>query len=235
MADIQPEQEIQSGVEHFVKKFTVIDFLSMFVPGSVVILALNYYVGGVTEPFLKFFGHQDVVLVAYFILISYVTGMLIQEVSKFLERFWKADLIRVHRKWQKREDVKKKYQECFGESLDTDMNEKEKDAIGKKIYLHIADCPENDSKLSLFSAFSLMGRNGVITVFIVYLLVILFGQFNAPEEKVLVQAAALIIAVLLERRGRRFKVLSCERMYRDFLRQKRNETGQMQCGAFIPQ
>ena len=101
------------------------------------------------------------------------------------------------------------------------MNEKEKDAIGKKIYLHIADCSENDSKLSLFSAFSLMGRNGVITVFIVHLLVILFGQFNAPEEKVLVQAAALIIAVLLERRGRRFKVLSCERMYRDFLRQKK--------------
>lgn len=56
MADIQPEQEIQSGVEHFVKKFTVIDFLSMFVPGAVVILALNYYVGGVTEPFLKFLG-----------------------------------------------------------------------------------------------------------------------------------------------------------------------------------
>lgn len=221
MADIQPEQEIQSGVEHFVKKFTVIDFLSMFVPGAVVILALNYYVGGVTEPFLKFFGHQDVVLVAYFILISYVTGMLIQEVSKFLERFWKADLIGVHRKWQKNPDVEKKYRECFGADLRRIRKAEQRIRAGKKIYLHIADRPENDSKLSLFSAFSLMGRNGVITVFIVYLLVILFGQFNAPEEKVLVQAAALIIAVLLEHRGRRFKVLSCERMYRDFLRQKK--------------
>lgn len=220
MTDTQPEQEIQSGIDHFLRKFTVIDFLSMFVPGGVVILALNYYVGGVTEPFYRFFGRQDLMLVGYFVLISYVTGMLIQEVSKFLERLWAADLAEKHEKWQEKDCIKEKYQECFGVDLETEQGKDGKDEVGRKIYLHVADRPENGSRLELFKAFSLMARNGVVTVFIVCVLAIGFGQFRTPWGKSVVVLASLIAALLMERRGRRFYLLNCERAYRDFLRWK---------------
>lgn len=79
-------------MEHFLKQFTVIDFLSMSVPGGCLILAWNYYVGGVNEPVIQFFGESTAILAIYFVMLSYLAGMMLQELSKPLEKKWVRDL-----------------------------------------------------------------------------------------------------------------------------------------------
>ena len=85
-------------MEHFIKRFTIIDFLSMFIPGGILILALNYYVGDVAAPEKLLFGDNDLILAVYFVMISYITGMVLQEVSKPLESLYVSDASRIDSK-----------------------------------------------------------------------------------------------------------------------------------------
>lgn len=230
-------------MDHFLKRFTIIDFLSMFVPGGITILALNYYMGGVLEPFQRFFGEQDLALAAYFILISYLTGMVLQELSKFLEGRWATDLNAVHEKWQRMSNIKLYYLAHFGFTIGEERRrEGGIGDVGRNIFLYVSDPGIAGSKLSLFQAFYSMARNSVATAVLICIMSILhtvqlsfvlsstqsMGE-NIPisvtiqpcttlGSDLMVCLVSIIVAYIMHGRSRRFYLLTQERAYRDFLK-----------------
>lgn len=222
-------------MDHFLKRFTIIDFLSMFVPGGITILALNYYIGGVPEPFQRFFGEQDLALAAYFILISYLTGMVLQELSKFLEGRWATDLNAVHEKWQRMPYIKLGYLAHFGFAIGEERRrEGGIGDVGRNIFLYVSDPGIAGSKLSLFQAFYSMARNSVATAALICIMSILhiivqcllpFGSASSIKENIpilgrdlMVCFVSIVVAWIMYGRSRRFYLLTQERAYRDFLK-----------------
>lgn len=207
-------------MEHFVKKFTIIDFLSMFIPGGILILAWNYYVGGVLEPFYQFFGKQDIILAGYFIAISYLTGMVLQEISKPLENNWGYILDELNEKWQNDSKIKNNYMNHLATSLEDVQQTDGKSVVGRKIYLYVADNPIAGSKLELFHAFYIMARISFVVFIGICILSILCGSgsTSACTNKLIVPVVSAIAAYLMYHRSKRFYKLTYERAYRDFLK-----------------
>ena len=220
-------------MDHFLKRFTIIDFLSMFVPGGITILAWNYYMGGVTEPVRCFFGEQDVALAVYFVLISYLMGMVLQEMSKPLERRWRQSLADIHDKWQSLPKIKVHYQTCFGVSIETAQQEDGQSEVGRKIFLYVSDPDAAGSKLNLFQAFYCMGRNSVAAAAIICALSIVAAFCPGPFScgALVVPGVSAVLIGIMYFRSRRFYVLTQERAYRDFLKSGNKEINRQMSGA----
>ena len=73
-------------MQKFLNEFTLIDFLSMWLPGAICLLTWNYYFDGVAEPITRLFGEQDFALVVYFVACSYLIGTLFQEISQPIKK-----------------------------------------------------------------------------------------------------------------------------------------------------
>lgn len=74
-------------MDHFYRQFTVIDFLSMFIPGAAAVLAVSMTMLPVTAPWYAFFGSDSVIgLSIYFVVISYLVGHMLCQLTKPLER-----------------------------------------------------------------------------------------------------------------------------------------------------
>lgn len=216
-------------MEHFIKRFTIIDFLSMFIPGGILILALNYYVGDVAVPEKLLFGDNDLILAVYFVMISYITGMILQEVSKPLERLWKHDLKGLNDKWQKIPDVMEFYQKRFGNIIGVEESVS-KETAARNIYLYVSDASRIDSKLDLFHAFSSMGRNSAAAGAIIALM-----SLHSPvsADSFTMPIVSLAFAVIMAIRNRRFFRLTQERAYRDFLKLYEEEESKSRTAAAV--
>lgn len=79
----------------YIKELTIIDFLGMLVPGSVVIfiLSMDYNIENFWN---SVFGSESggVVRVTMLIIMGYISGMIIHEIGDFLENnIWKIDFL----------------------------------------------------------------------------------------------------------------------------------------------
>lgn len=208
-------------MEHFLKQFTVIDFLSMSVPGGCLILAWNYYVGGVNEPVIQFFGESTAILAIYFVMLSYLAGMMLQELSKPLEKKWVRDLDDLNAEWQNTQKIAEYYKNHFGLSIKEAQANGGSQKVGREIFLCVSDPPITGSKLNLFQAFYGMGRNSTAAAFLIFVISVIFG-FVLVHRKVspgdlLMPMLYLVLAVIMYFRGKRFYRITQERAYRDFL------------------
>lgn len=207
-------------MDHFLKRFTVIDFLSMFMPGGVLILALNYYMGGMTEPVCQFFGNQILFIAVYFVAISYLSGMLLQEVSKFLEKFLIRKLDTVHNEWLSIPQMDIYYRAAFGRTIEQAKSQYGTPKLGRQIYLYVSDPEISGSKLSLFHAFYSMSRNGFIASLLIFVISTLdqVSQDFFSIDGLMVPTFSLFFAFTMLLRSMRFYRITQERAYRDFLK-----------------
>lgn len=207
-------------MDHFVKRFTVIDFLGIFVPGAVLALAVQYYLQGLLPPFETFFGAESPWLAVYFVLVSYVIGILIQEPGKQLEKW----IIKGETDPDDLEMAIDLYYKKF--YPDTDLDEKHIKTY-VDIYHYIRCLPESEQgKVPLFSAFYCMSRNGICSALGVAILAI-WDMFNSGllyqgYFNLLVTTLALISVRLFWRRARRFHANIMVNAYNVFV--KRLET-----------
>lgn len=74
-------------MDHFYRQFTIIDFLSMFIPGAATILLINITVLPLAAPWSAFFPSDSTIgLSVYFIVLSYLAGHIICQITKPLEK-----------------------------------------------------------------------------------------------------------------------------------------------------
>ena len=75
------------ALEHFYRQFTIIDFLSMFIPGAATILLINITVLPLVSPWSAFFPSGSTIgLSISFIVLSYLAGHIICQITKPLEK-----------------------------------------------------------------------------------------------------------------------------------------------------
>lgn len=207
-------------MDHFLKRFTIIDFLSMFVPGGILVLAWNYYVGGVTEPIRQFFGEQAAAIAVYFVMISYLAGVVLQEVSKGLEKNWAQSLEDLHTEWLSIPQMDTSYQVIFGQTLDEAKCQYDNNKLGRRIFIFVSDLDISGSKLSLFHAFYSMARNSTAVAILIFgmsVLAVVHRDIITVNDLV-VPILSPILAVIMYFRSKRFYWLTQERAYRDFLK-----------------
>lgn len=227
-------------MDHFLKSFSVIDFLGIFAPGALVTLAYNYYLGGVTAPFTKFFNDQSITLVIYFVFLSYLVGILLQELSKPLEGIICYER-KCHQEWQENPGIKALYQKIFkqpvvprrqqGSSLFQRKNrgcatdkvrkreeKKHEEEVWLKIYRYVQ--PEiKEMKIPLFHAFASMARS----CFLAALLIMAINwaahilKLATATDILFTNLFCTIIAVLMLFRCRRFHKLVTNYSYISFL------------------
>ncbi len=149
-------------MEHFLKSFSVIDFLGIFTPGALVTLAYNAYFGGVAAPFTKFFDDQSLTLVIYFVFLAYLVGVLLQELSKPLEKIFAPDERR-HAVWQRNPRVQEMYKKIFQRSIAAPAQEAAaggdpENIVWRNIYEYVQ--PDlQQVKIPLFHGFASMARS----------------------------------------------------------------------------
>ena len=73
-------------MNHFYQQFTIIDFLEMFMPGAITILNLNWCGLPLTDFWYAFFPEGMLGISVYFIVMSYLAGHLLCQITKILEK-----------------------------------------------------------------------------------------------------------------------------------------------------
>lgn len=211
-------------LHHIVKRFTIIDLLGMAVPGAMVVVTWNFYFGGITVPVESLFGESGIALALYFIAISYLAGMMIQEASKPLEKFMSSGVKLVNEKWQNNSVVMQLYSDKFW-IKDPKRGKRDRvEEIGRNVFLYVSDSNTDGSKLDLFHAFYSMARNSIAAMIVIVLLWG-FSRFTCSkgfikEYAVLIWGICFILAMWF--RACRFSALTQERAYRDFLKTSQN-------------
>lgn len=216
--------QLETG--HIMKRFTVIDFLGMLVPGGLVLLAWNYYFGGVVDPVRRFFGEQPLAIAAYFVLAGYLLGMVLQEISAPLKDMWEKPLSKIDREKQHESQVWACYQMCFGRTTEhPPEQEKEIKAVGDAIYHHVSVNEVPGSKRTLYHAFSTMGRSTCVAALLIAGMAVLAWVWNRPESDnpFIMGAVCLFIAVIMYRRGRRFYLEVQKCAYREFVQMEKGK------------
>ncbi len=216
------EQEGKSSLLHLIRRFTIIDFLGYLIPGSIVTLSLNYRFNGIFKaPFQDFFGEQTVLLALYFLVLSYLVGTVIHEISKPLDLLINKKLYRPQKGREALGNTKYYYEQIFLLSPSSGQtssvaSETTNDQIHfEKIY-HWIQPRLDDTKVPLFHAFSTLSRTGTVTVLVVALL-----YWTAPSLQPFKFCTSfflqvfLVVALMLLLIGRcyRFKKTSMKYIY----------------------
>lgn len=72
-------------MEHVIKHFTLIDFLGIFSPGAMLVLAVNYYAFDLRGPYDSFFTENSITLSVYFLALSYLCGIMLHQLGAMAE------------------------------------------------------------------------------------------------------------------------------------------------------
>lgn len=209
-------------MDHFLKSFSVIDFLGIFTPGALVTLAYNNYFGGVADPFTKFFDDQSVTLVIYFVFLAYLIGVLLQECSKPLEKIFYFD-DHCHAVWQENPRVQELYKKIFNRPIAAQTREASSDSDSEKIvwgniYKYVQ--PDlQQMKLPLFHGFASMARSCCVAVLLIMAMnVIACDQgLETAEAGWITNMVCMAAAWIMFCRCKRFHKLVIEYSYIAFL------------------
>ena len=213
------------NMEHFLKNFTVIDFLGIFTPGALVTLAYNSYFGGATAPFTKFFADQSVTLVFYFVFLAYLVGILLQEISKPLDKIPFVDAS-FHKAWQANPKVREMYKKTFGLSNRSNSGggtqqrtvDSKENEVWENIYRQTQPGIK-ENKIPLFHAFASMARSCSVAA-----LIVMAMNWWACSKKLetadtgwVTTTFCLCAAALMLHRCRRFNKIIIEYSYNAFI------------------
>ena len=202
-------------MEHVVKNFTIIDFLGIFTPGAIAVLALQYYIGGLTRPFECFFGENAGMLAVYFIALSYLCGSFLHQLGGILEEL--VTLVsrccnqngreNFHIDYWENPKVVSAYQEKINPELPKTAQEKLK--AGRQVY-HYIQRNHRPQRILLFNAFYTMSRTMVITLLLIMLLIV---NYQENSMKCIMLVACLSLCGLSVYRWFRFERKSVDEAY----------------------
>lgn len=200
-------------MEEVLKRFTLIDFIGIFVPGAVMTLALNFYGPDLTAPFDSFFGKNAVMLALYFLALSYLVGSALHQLGAFLERFCGATL--GHEDYHGRQEIQEAYHRCFY----TDIPANPQEAWARILrYLQRSSRPE---RVILFNGFYTMSRTAAVTLICILPMAMYCHRSAVCSWQAVVQILAYIGVIgLFICRWRRFEKKFVEEVYVLFSLQK---------------
>lgn len=217
-------------MQKFLNEFTLIDFLSMWLPGAICLLTWNYYFDGVAEPITRLFGDQDFALVVYFVACSYLIGMLLQEISQPIKY-----LIDFNGKIKKlkatpNESIQNAYDKLslskYGKLSLSNQAQKNKksNSLGqnemvRSIYLYTNYKRVAGSKQTLYHSFYSLARNSICADLFICLVHCLNLSVKAQIEysQFIVPVLCLLLLPIIINRCIRFRCLFLESIYCDFL------------------
>ncbi len=200
-------------MEEVLKRFTLIDFIGIFVPGAVMTLALNFYGPDLTTPFDSFFGKNAVMLALYFLALSYLVGSALHQLGAFLERFCRAKL--GHEDYHGRSEIRDAYRRCFYADIPTRPQEA---WVRILCYLQRNSRPE---RIILFNSFYTMSRTAAVTLICILPMAMYHHRGVLCSWQAIVQVLAYVGVIgLFVYRWRRFEKKFVEEVYILFSIQK---------------
>lgn len=193
-------------MEEVLKRFTLIDLLGIFVPGALMTLALNFYGFDLTVPFNNFFGENAVMLVLYFLALSYLVGSALHQLGAFMEHipYGRPD----HREYQEKEEIKKAYRRCFGTDIPQDAQS------AWRYILCYSQRNGRPERVVLFNSFYTMSRTSAVTLICIFPIVLLHLPDNLHLLQILLGSLIYVgVIVIFLLRWRRFEKTYVEEVY----------------------
>ncbi len=210
-------------MEHFVKSFTIIDFLGIFCPGAVLVLAIQFWQNSLTEPFTRFFGENDLMLAVYFVFLSYLCGTVLHDLGSLLEsaltKIPHISKKNMHSSHWNNERLCKRYQEVIGLNPPDMTDRKAVLKAGKNVF-HYIQKKERPQRILIFSAFFTMSRTFFVVLILIMVLYFLQIQ-SAAEINVPIVFLFLILLALCLHRWIAFEKKCVEEAYLLFLSEER--------------
>lgn len=223
---------MNSNMQKFLNEFTLIDFLSMWLPGAVCLLTWNYYFDGVAEPITRLFGEQDFALVVYFVACSYLIGTLFQEISQPIKKQIDKteEVIDYINKIKKNKSIQNAYNKLslskYGKlSLSNQVQENKasnglgQDEMVRSIYLYTNYKKVAGSKQTLYHSFYSLARNSIcadLFICLVHCLNLIVKAQIEPSQFI-VPVLCLLLLLIIINRCIRFRCSFLESIYCDFL------------------
>lgn len=196
------------------RQFTVIDFLSMLIPGAVVVLVANWVGVPFVALWTAFVPDGSIGLTLYLVVLSYLVGHVLSQVTKPLEKL--SGFQNSEREMRTEyEDVVMKKAEELGLTEYIPKDQREEKLLWRRVQycvLQRADC----QRLRLMQGFYGLCRSSVASVMVVWLCLCVHAGI-APGIWCVYTVVGVVSVVMLTVRGNKFRRKYLETMYESFL------------------
>ena len=196
------------------RQFTVIDFLSMLIPGAVVVLVANWVGVPFVALWTSFVPDGSLGLTLYLVVLSYLVGHVLSQVTKPLEKL--SGFQNGEREMRTEyEDMVMKKAEELGLTEYIPKDQREEKLLWRRVQycvLQRADC----QRLRLMQGFYGLCRSSVAAVIVVWLCLCIHAGI-APEMWSVYTVIGVVTVIMLTVRGNKFRRKYLETMYESFL------------------
>lgn len=196
------------------RQFTVIDFLSMFIPGAVVVLVANWVGVPFVALWTAFVPDGSIGLTLYLVVLSYLVGHVLSQVTKPLEKLSGFQNSEREIRTEYEDMVMKKAEE-LGLTEYIPKDQREEKLLWRRVQycvLQRADC----QRLRLMQGFYGLCRSSVASVMVVWLCLCVHAGM-APGIWCVYTVVGVVSVVMLTVRGNKFRRKYLETMYESFL------------------
>ena len=196
------------------RQFTVIDFLSMLIPGAVVVLVANWVGVPFVALWTAFVPDESIGLTLYLVVLSYLVGHVLSQVTKPLEKLSGFQNSEREMRTEYEDMVMKKAEE-LGLTEYIPKDQREEKLLWRRVQycvLQRADC----QRLRLMQGFYGLCRSSVASVMVVWLCLCVHAGI-APGIWCVYTVVGAVSVVMLTVRGNKFRRKYLETMYESFL------------------
>lgn len=196
------------------RQFTVIDFLSMLIPGAVVVLVANWVGVPFVALWTAFVPDGSIGLTLYLVVLSYLVGHVLSQVTKPLEKLSGFQNSEREMRTEYEDMVMKKAEE-LGLTEYIPKDQREEKLLWRRVQycvLQRADC----QRLRLMQGFYGLCRSSVASVMVVWLCLCVHAGM-APGIWCVYTVVGVVSVVMLTVRGNKFRRKYLETMYESFL------------------
>ena len=166
-------------MDEALKRFNLIDFLGIFVPGLLVELCVNYYWIDLLLPARKVIEENAFILGLCFVVFAFLFGSLLHTVGSLLDKLMFAlpnRLEKLNEAYLNNESMKYTYKKIFGECVPEPSRGQGWNTFRKiNRYLQRETRPE---RIVVFTAHSNMSRTMVAALLMILILVLCFDSSN---------------------------------------------------------
>lgn len=153
-------------MEQITKQLSLVDFLGIALPGAILVLSANYYIGDITAPCVRFFGQNAAILSTYFVVLSYLCGCALHQLGICLEARLLPNEENVFASHCQQEAIREAYRQQFNAPFPDDPAAQIK--AGREI-LHHVQYKDRSQRIVIFSAFYAMSRTLLAAIPLFYI------------------------------------------------------------------
>lgn len=213
-------------MDQLMKHVTLIDTLGIFLPGSIFIVAINFYgIWDVAAPWKSLFGGGDIPMLVYFVGLSYLCGSVIHQVGTVAEQLlMKVPQLgcNLHAPYWEDPTVCCAYQAVLRKvppEQNSNLPKKELCArqleAGREIFRTVRQRTQ-PQQMILFDAIYTMSRALVLTLFCVAVMAIA-AQWHEWDTTLPTVAVCVVCMVIFFRRWVWYEARCIDEAYRIFL------------------